>query len=67
MFGNLKAEMSRRDITIKDFSKDEELDISYETLRNKFLGKTEWKNNEMCLIKNKYFPDKSIEYLFKQN
>lgn len=64
MFENLKAEMARQDITIKDISRD--LNYVYETLRNKFNGITEWQRSEMFAIKNKYFPDKSIEYLFKQ-
>ncbi len=67
MFENLKAEMARQDLTIKDFSKDEELNLSYETLRNKFSGRTEWNKREMWLIKKKYFSQKSIEYLFEQN
>lgn len=66
MFENLKAEMGRTNITIMDFSKDEELNLSYETLRNKFSGKTEWNKREMWLIKKKYFPKCSIEYLFEQ-
>ncbi len=66
MFGNLKAEMSRCGLTIMDLSKDKELDLSYETLRNKFLGKTEWNKREMFLLKKKYFKDKTIEYLFEQ-
>ncbi len=66
MFENLKAEMSRKNLTIMDFSRDEDLDLSYETLRNKFSGKTEWNKREMFLIKKKYFPDKTIEYLFEQ-
>lgn len=66
MFENLKAEMSRKNLTIMDFSRDEELNLSYETLRNKFLGKTEWNKREMWTIKKKYFPDKTIEYLFEQ-
>ncbi len=66
MFENLKAEMARKDLTIMDFSKDEELNLSYETLRNKFSGRTEWNKREMWLIKKKYFKDKSIEYLFEQ-
>lgn len=66
MFENLKAEMARQDLTIMDFSKDNDLDLSYETLRNKFLGKTEWQRREMWLIRKKYFQDKSIEYLFEQ-
>lgn len=66
MFENLKAEMSRKNLTIMDLSRDEDLDLSYETLRNKFSGKTEWNKREMFLIKKKYFPDKTIEYLFEQ-
>lgn len=67
MFENLKAEMARKSISILDLSKDEELNLSYATLRNKFSGKTEWTKREMWLIKSKYFNDKSIEYLFNQN
>lgn len=66
MFENLKAEMSRKNLTIMDLSRDEDLDLSYETLRNKFSGKTEWNKRKMFLIKKKYFPDKTIEYLFEQ-
>lgn len=66
MFENLKAEMARQNLTIMDLSKDKELDLSYETLRNKFSAKTEWNKREMWLIKKKYFPNKSIEYLFEQ-
>ena len=65
MFENLKAEMARNNITIKTFSEDKELGIAYETLTNKFSGKTEWVNREMRIIKNKYFPDKTLEYLFE--
>lgn len=66
MFENLKAEMARKNLTIMDMSKDKELNLSYETLRNKFSGKTEWNKREMWHIKKKYFKDKSIEYLFEQ-
>jgi len=64
MFENLKAEMARRGISIMDISR--ELNYVYETLRNKFNGNTEWSRSEMFAIKNKYFPNKSIEYLFKK-
>lgn len=64
MFDNLKAEMARKGITMKDISRD--LSYVYETLRNKFNGTTEWSRSEMFYIKNQYFPDKSVEYLFKQ-
>ena len=65
MFANLKAEMSRKNITVMDLSKNKELDLSYEGLRNKFSKKTEWTNREMFVIKKQYFPNKSLDYLFK--
>ena len=58
--------MARKDLTIMDLSKDTELNLSYETLRNKFSGKTEWNKREMFLLKKNYFQDKTIEYLFEQ-
>lgn len=67
MFSNLKAEMARIALTMADLSIDKELDLSYETIRNKFNGKTEWNNREMFLIKKKYFPNISMEYLFEPN
>lgn len=66
MFENLKAEMARKGLTIMDLSKNTELNLSYETLRNKFSGKTEWNKREMFLLKKNYFQDKTIEYLFEQ-
>lgn len=66
MFENLKAEMARINLSMRDLSKDKELDLSYESIRNKFNGTTEWVKREMWHIKKKYFPDKSIEYLFEQ-
>ena len=65
MFENLKAEMARKDITMMDLSKDNELNLSYESLRNKFSGKTEWNKREMWHIKKQFFPNMSIEYLFE--
>lgn len=64
MYENLKAEMGRIGITIMDISRD--LNYVYETLRNKFNGNTDWQRSEMFTIKNKYFPSKSIEYLFQK-
>ena len=66
MFENLKAEMSRKNLTMMDLSKNPKLNLSYESVRNKFNGLTEWSRNEMWVIKNEYFKDKSIEYLFEQ-
>lgn len=65
MFENLKAEMGRHGITMLDFSKNKKLDLSYETIRNKFSGKTEWTRKEMFIIQQDYFKDKTLEYLFR--
>lgn len=40
------------------------LSISLQGLQNKILGETEFKANEMFAIKNKFFPDKSLEEIF---
>lgn len=63
MYKNLEAEMTRIGITKLNIAK--ELNYCYATLINKFAGKTDWHRNEMLSIRNKYFPDKSIEYLFE--
>lgn len=66
MFENLVAEMARKKLTMMDLSKDKELNLSYTTLRNKFNGTRDWLRKEMFTIKKNYFPDKTIEYLFKR-
>ena len=62
MFPNLSAELARNRMTIKSLS--EKTGINYESLKNKVSGKTEFKINEMILIKKKVFPDYTIDYLF---
>ena len=61
MFNNLNAEMARNNMTIKNLA--EKTGISYESLKNKMSGQTEFKRSEMILIK-KEFPDCSLDYLF---
>ena len=61
MLNNLKAEMARNNMTIKNLA--EKTGISYESLKNKMSGQTEFKRSEMILIK-KEFPDCSLDYLF---
>lgn len=62
MFPNLNAEMARKKITIKSLS--ELTGISYETLKNKCSGNTEFKRKEMYSIKKEAFPECTIDYLF---
>ena len=63
MFPNLTAEMARMKISIKRLS--EITGINYETLKLKFRGITEFKLCEMLAIKEKAFPDKTLDYLFE--
>ena len=65
MFSNLNAELGRRKMTIKALS--ELTGINYESLKNKISGTTEFKRNEMYLIKKKAFPKCSIDYLFSED
>lgn len=63
MFPNLNAEMARNGLTLKALSK--KTGIKYDSLKNKASGVTEFKRNEMYLIKKKAFPSLAIDYLFK--
>ena len=65
MFSNLNAELGRRKMTIKALS--ELTGINYESLKNKISGTTEFKRNEMYLIKKKACPKCSIDYLFSED
>lgn len=62
MFFNLNAEMGRKKLSIKALA--EKTGIGYESLKNKMSGATEFKRNEMVLIK-KEFPGCSLDYLFE--
>jgi transcriptional regulator with XRE-family HTH domain len=62
MFINLKIEMMKRGVTVKDLS--ERIGISSKTYSNKMNGTSEFTRKEMYTIRDLFFPDKSIEYLF---
>lgn len=62
MFPNLKAEMGRAKLNIKDLS--EVAGINYESLKLKLRGVTDFKRCEMVSIKKNAFPDKTLDYLF---
>lgn len=61
MFNNLNAEMARRKMSMKALA--EVTGISYESMKNKMSGVTEFKRSEMIQVK-KEFPDCSLDYLF---
>lgn len=62
MLNNLKAEMKRSQISQDTIAK--QLDITSRTFRNKVNGITEFTRDEMFRLRDKFFPDLNIEYLF---
>lgn len=49
---------------IADIDLAKELKLSLKAVRNRLLGKTDFKRNEMILVKKKFFPNYSMEQLF---
>ena len=62
MYPNLEAEMARAKVTQAALA--EVLGITPTTLSFKLNGKSTLSLNECVEIKRKYFPDKSLDYLF---
>lgn len=59
---NLEAEMKRIGITRLDIANL--INVSYRTVHSKFNGESQWQYAECVLIRDKYFPDKELSYLF---
>lgn len=62
MLPNLKAEMARFDIKNKDVA--DLLDLTPKTISVKLNNKGEFTRIEMCKIKEKFFSEFSLDYLF---
>lgn len=65
MYRNLLAEMARNDITKKDLA--DFLGLRYATIVDKTNGKFRFYLDEAFKIKNHFFPDLPIEYLFESD
>ena len=63
MYQNLMAEMARRGIKKKDLAAF--LGLRYPTLVDKTNGRSRFFFDEAVKIKNHFFPDCSLEYLFE--
>ncbi len=63
MFINLRAELVRKNMTIKDLA--QKVDIKYSTLTRKFSGAKDFTYSEILKI-TKFF-NMTFEYLFKQD
>lgn len=59
---NLEAEMKRIGIVRNDIAKL--IGVSYRTIHSKFNGDSQWQYTECVLIRDTYFPDKDLAYLF---
>lgn len=60
---NLEAEMKRKGISRSDIAKT--LNVSYRTIHSKFNGKSEWSYADCVKVRDEYFPDMLLEYLFQ--
>ena len=63
MYRNLRAEMARNDVTIKDIA--ESLGVRHATICDKLNGKYRFYYDEAYAIKTRFFPDCELEYLFE--
>lgn len=59
---NLEAEMKR--IGINRMNIANLIKVSYRTVHAKFYGDSPWQYAECVLIRDTYFPDKELSYLF---
>ena len=64
MFGNLYKEMKLKGITQTEICKY--LGLTNHGFNKKIRGDTDFTSKEMFAIQGKFFPDKSLEYLFKK-
>ena len=65
MYRNLKAEMARLNVTGKTIAED--IGITAQAFSDKMTGRTEFKLKEVERIRGKFFPDRTLEYLFERN
>lgn len=63
MYKNLEAEMVRKDITRKDLA--ELLNVRYATIVDKLKGRSSFTLDEAFKIRDEFFQNFSIEYLFE--
>lgn len=59
---NLEAEMTRKRISRRDIA--ELLGVTYRTIHSKFNGESEWTLSECLKIRDKFFPEMELDYLF---
>ena len=60
---NLEAEMKRKGVSRSDIA--DTINVSYRTIHAKFNGESEWSYSDCVKVRDKYFSDMSLEYLFQ--
>jgi plasmid maintenance system antidote protein VapI len=65
MHRNLRAEMARKGITMVDIANF--LNLRYATVNDKVNGKYRFYYDEALKIKQRFFPNQSLEYLFEKD
>lgn len=63
MYRNLEAEMVREGVTRKNLA--EALNVRYATIIDKLKGRYSFTLDEAFVIRNKFFPNLTLEYLFE--
>ena len=63
MFPNLRAELARKNITGRTLAKA--LNITNDSVSNKMNGKTEFTRAEIFKIRDEFFSDLNLDYLFE--
>lgn len=64
MYGNLEKELFLAHITKKEVA--EQIGITVESMSRKTNGKNDFTSSEMFAIKEHFFPDLTLEYLFEK-
>lgn len=62
---NLEAEMKRNNISRMDIAKA--IGVSYSTIHSRFNGNSDWLYSECIEIRNRFFPDMELGYLFVES
>lgn len=60
---NLEAEMKRNKISRSEIAHT--LGLSYRTIHSRFNGESEWTYSECVKVRDTYFPDMDLTYLFQ--
>jgi len=63
VYNNLRAEMARNNVTVGNLA--EILNVRYATVSDKLNGRFRFYYDEAIKIRNHFFPDCSLEYLFE--